>query len=68
MGLNLITGNKSFDTLKKSYIRDLPKLGMALSLPLGTAPPRGRAAEGDEVEKYARIFHNVISTVKFCKG
>ena len=35
----------------------------SLSLPLGTAPPRGRAAEGDEVEKYARIFHNVISTL-----
>ena len=37
--LHEIVGNKTYDTLITSYIRDLPELGMALSLPLGTAPP-----------------------------
>ena len=37
--LHEVVGNKSYDTLITSYIRDLPELGMALSLPLGTAPP-----------------------------
>ena len=34
-----IVVNKTYDTLITSYIRDLPEMGMALSLPLGTAPP-----------------------------
>ena len=32
-------GNKTYGILISSYIRDLPELGMALPLPLGTAPP-----------------------------
>ena len=59
LGLNLITDNRSFSTLK-SNIRDLPELGMARSLPLGNTPPRGKAAEGEEAGKYAEIFRNVL--------
>ena len=36
--LERVTGNKSFGTLDRCYIKKAPSLGMALSLPLGTAP------------------------------
>ena len=36
--LEKLTGNKSFATLERCYIRKAPKLGLSLSLPLGTAP------------------------------
>ena len=40
--LERVTGNKSFATLERCYIKKAPRLGMALSLPLGTAPLKGR--------------------------
>ena len=36
--LERVTGNRSFGTLDRCYIKEAPNLGMALSLPLGTAP------------------------------
>ena len=36
--LEKFTGNKSFATLVRCYIKKAPKLGLSLSLPLGTAP------------------------------
>ena len=36
------TGNKVFGTLNRHYIRDVPRLRMPVSLPLGTVPPRAR--------------------------
>ena len=40
--LHVITGNKVFSTLSRYYIRSVPRLRVALSLPLGTVPPRAR--------------------------
>ena len=40
--LERVTGNKSFATLERCYIKKAPRLGMVLSLPLGTAPLKGR--------------------------
>ena len=36
------TGNKVFGTLNRHYIRDVPRLRIPVSLPLGTVPPRVR--------------------------
>ena len=36
------TGNKVFGTLNRHYIRDVPRLRIPVSLPLGTVPPRAR--------------------------
>ena len=36
--LERLTGNKSFSTLERCYIKKAPKLRFSLSLPLGTAP------------------------------
>ena len=36
------TGNKVFGTLNRLYIRDVPRLRIPVSLPLGTVPPRVR--------------------------
>ena len=36
--LERFTGNKSFSTLERCYIKKAPKLRFSLSLPLGTAP------------------------------
>ena len=40
--LHEITGNKVFSTLSRYYIRSVPRLRVAVSLPLGTVPPRVR--------------------------
>ena len=40
--LHEITGNKVFSTLSRYYIRSVPRLRVAVSLPLGTVPPKGR--------------------------
>ena len=39
--LEKFTGNKSFATLERCYIKKAPKLRLSLSLPLGTAPLKG---------------------------
>ena len=38
LNLNKVTGNKSYQTLLSYYIKDVPELSYAVSLPLGTAP------------------------------
>ena len=40
--LERVTGNKSFSTLERCYIKKAPRLGMALSLPVGTASLKDR--------------------------
>ena len=40
--LERVTGNKSFAILERCYIKKAPSLGMALSLPIGTTPLKGR--------------------------
>ena len=40
MKLENLTGNKSYSTLLRCYIKKTPKLRLSCSLPLGTAPPR----------------------------
>ena len=38
LSLERLTGNKSFSTLERYYIKNAPKLRYSFSLPLGTAP------------------------------
>lgn len=40
--LHQITGNKVFSTLSRYYVGSVPRLRVAVSLPLGTVPPRVR--------------------------
>ena len=40
MRLESLTGNKSYYTLEKYYLKKTSKLKLACSLPLGTAPPK----------------------------
>ena len=40
MRLESLTGNKCFYTLERHYLKKAPKLKLACSVPLGTAPPR----------------------------
>ena len=40
MRLESLTGNKCFYILEKCYLKKAPKLRLACSLPLGTAPPK----------------------------
>ena len=40
MRLESLTGNKCYSTLEKCYLKKAPKLRLACSLPLGTAPPK----------------------------
>ena len=40
MRLESLTGNKCFYTLERYYLKKAPKLKLACSVPLGTAPPR----------------------------
>merc|ERR1711888_397961 len=40
MRLESLSGNKCFYTLERHYLKKAPKLKLACSVPLGTAPPR----------------------------
>ena len=40
--LEQVTGNKSYSTLLRYYLKSTPKLKVACSLPLGTAPPKDK--------------------------
>ena len=35
-----LTGNKSYSTLERCYLKKAPRLKLSCSLPLGTAPPK----------------------------
>ena len=40
LNLEVLTGNKSYSTLERCYLKKAPRLKLSCSLPLGTAPPK----------------------------
>ena len=42
LSLERVTGNKSYATLERYYLKKTPSLKLSCSLPLGTAPPKDK--------------------------
>ena len=42
LSLENITGNKSYATLERYYLKKTPSVKLSCSFPLGTAPPKDK--------------------------